>query len=180
MIKPFYIILFLIFLYSCNVSTSENGMVATTEETTGDTTSGTAVSALNPVIMPYWLPGVWVYSSARSKIKEVWTIENDSTYSGTAYLTTNGVTVVSEYISLEIRNGLMFYKPTPQLSNTDKKTHSFIYTEGHNDSLVFEDPMNDFPQKIVYYRFSKDSIFAILTGTTPDGPDTVVFPMEKE
>lgn len=178
--NPFcFFLLFSLICFSCSNPVTDQERNSDPQDNCSELLTESAVTYKVAPSMPGWLIGSWKYTSERYIIIEKWTYENDSTYAGKSYLTTNGNTVVQEYITLELRNGILYYKPTPQLSNTDNITHTFRYTGIRQDSLIFEDPMNDFPQKIIYFRMSEDSICALLTGTTPEGPDTIIFRMSK-
>lgn len=137
--------------------------------------------AVEPIAeMPEWFLGWWLFRGKESVTEEVWEQDNDSTYSATSYLTVKAGTVVSEYITLELRNGHLFYKPTPQLSNAENVTTTFQLTVSGRDCVVFENPLHDFPRKIIYQKSGDDSLYATLTGVTLEGPDTVIFGMKKK
>ena len=169
----------LILFISCNTNNKDNANSGsdTTQLVTQNNTDEFVPE--EKVKLPEWLIGRWIFKSATSHIIEIWTRENDSTFSGEAYLDAGTGTVLSEYLKLEIRNGHMFYIATPLLSNSDKRPVSFSLTEHSEYYLAFENPYNDFPVKIEYSRINKDSIVAMITGIQEGRPDTVLFPMGR-
>ena len=48
-----------------------------------------------------------------------------------------------------------------------------------DNEAVFENPINDFPQKIRYLKNSKDSLQVIISGIIPQGERVVTFKMRS-
>lgn len=130
--------------------------------------------------MPSWLLERWVCRKEKESTLEIWEKVNDSTYSGTNYLTVSAGTVVQEELKLELRKSDLLYIATPMLMNPEKVSTTFVLTDFTDNKLIFKNPMHDFPQVITYTRISKDSIIAVVSGESEGRPDSVVFQMARE
>jgi hypothetical protein len=126
-----------------------------------------------------WLLGSWENHSEEGDAAEIWKKENDSTYSGVSYFIVGKDTVSSEKISLEQRGDEVFYIPTVNDQNAGKPV-KFKLTSSENDQLVFENPSHDFPQKITYRKFSKDSLMAEISGKLNGKESAQQFPLTRK
>ena len=66
-------------------------------------------------------------------------------------------------ISLENRNGEIFYIPTVKNENNGQVVLFKLITS-HNNEVVFEKKAHDFPQRILYKNPVKDSLYARVEG----------------
>ena len=86
-------------LFSCNNSnTPEEAEISVTADTVNSEITEKTIEVIPEKLpkMPEWLIGRWLYKSENSSTTEVWAIENDSTYSGSAYITVKAGTIISE------------------------------------------------------------------------------------
>ena len=125
-----------------------------------------------------WLIGNWQRVSKEGTLTEAWTQLNDSTFAGRSFFISNGDTLSSELISLEQRNGKLYYIPTLADQN-DGKAVVFTITSLTDSSATFENPEHDFPQKIDY-RFQKpDSLIAEVSAVMNGNQKTINFRMGR-
>lgn len=127
---------------------------------------------------PAWLKGAWQNKMAKGISMEVWEQKDDSTLTGKSYFIKGNDTFLSETISLEQRNNILYYIPTVNNQNNGAAV-SFKQTKATNTELVFENPAHDFPQRISYTLVRKDSIVAEISGMVKGQVKARRFPMKK-
>jgi len=125
-----------------------------------------------------WLLGKWENNSKDGYLLETWKKVNDSVYDGESYFIKGKDTLHFEKIQMKQKGEELFYISTIKGQNNDKPI-----TFKHNDSiekqLVFENPKNDFPQKIAYSKITKDSIFIQISGIQQGKSSSERFSMKK-
>ena len=110
-----------------------------------------------------WMIGSWSNISSKGQLYENWIKTNDSVYTGKSFMVVKNDTVFSEMISLENRNGEIFYIPTVKNENNGQAVLFKLITS-HNNEVVFENKAHDFPQRILYKNPVKDSLYARVEG----------------
>jgi hypothetical protein len=124
------------------------------------TTEETEINSLK------WMLGKWQSSTEEGILYEEWKKVNDSTYSGHAYaITPEGDTTFSETAEITKNNGAITYSVTVN----EESTTDFALVD-NQERAVFENVDHDFPQRIIYQKLAKDSLFARIEGTV-DGED---------
>lgn len=126
-----------------------------------------------------WLIGNWGNASAEGELTEFWKKTNDSVYHGESYFVVKNDTVFSESIELEDAKGKLTYIVTTPEEN-DAKPVRFEMTTITNDSIVFENPQHDFPNKITYTKITNGSLVARIYGTQNGKPATRIFTMARQ
>ena len=125
-----------------------------------------------------WLLGKWENNSKDGYLLETWKKVNDSVYDGESYFIKGKDTLHFEKIQMKQKGEELFYISTIKGQNNDKPI-----TFKHNDSiekqLVFENPKNDFPQKIAYSKITKDSIFIQISGIQQGKSSSERFSIKK-
>jgi hypothetical protein len=111
-----------------------------------------------------WILGSWYMDTPDGVISEEWSKADDSTYTGFGMMQSpKGDTLFSEHLKVSDRNGVLWY--IPRVSNqNDGKEVLFKETAASADSIVFENPEHDFPQRIVYHKTSDSTIHAYIEG----------------
>ena len=125
-----------------------------------------------------WLLGKWENKLADGNLLEIWKKANDSLFIGESYFIKEKDTLHSEKIELKQKGENLFYISTIKGQNNDQPiifTHK-IEIEKH---LVFENPQNEYPRKIVYKPISKDQIFIEISGIQQDKPSSIRYSMKK-
>ena len=114
-----------------------------------------------------WIIGSWSNISPKGQLCENWIKTNDSVYTGNSFMVVKNDTVFSEMISLENRNGQIFYIPTVKNENNGQAVLFKLLTS-HSNEVVFENKAHDFPQRIMYKNPVKDSLYARVEGMDKD------------
>lgn len=110
------------------------------------------------------LLGTWVDKNRKSPIYETWEKSSNQLLLGKSYTIKSGDTTYLETISLnKDQNGRLLYIPVTAGQN-DEKPVVFTSTHSSKDSMVFENKLHDFPQRITYAFVNKDSIYAEISG----------------
>jgi hypothetical protein len=125
-----------------------------------------------------WLIGHWQHQSDQGILTEAWQRLNDSTFSGQSFFISNRDTLTAELISLEQRNGKLYYIPTVADQN-DGKAVIFIMTSLTDSSATFENPEQDFPQRIFYHFHKPDSLLAEVSAINKGVYKSIIFRMGK-
>jgi hypothetical protein len=90
-----------------------------------------------------------------------------------------GKTQDFEYLRLELRPEGIFYVAVP----SGKKETSFRLSgrtrDGENEIFTFENPVDEFPQRIIYRRGSEGWLYAHVEGKLNGLPRSVIYPMRR-
>lgn len=126
-----------------------------------------------------WLLGTWETQTSKGNLYETWTKKSRTEFQGKSYYLKNKDTLIFESV---------------QLIEKDKKLHYIVSVKNHNHelpvdfvskeikdpaSLLFENPLHDFPQMITYKKQGKDSLIAEISGTMNGKIARQKFPMRK-
>ena len=94
-----------------------------------------------------WLLGTWKTQGEERKMVENWAKESDTAMKGTGVFLSHGDTTYMEKLRIEMRNGDIFYvADVPQ----NPEPVPFKLTRYKDNEAVFENPVHDFPQRIIY------------------------------
>ena len=125
-----------------------------------------------------WLLGKWENKSEDGDLLEIWSKVNDSLFIGESYFIKENDTLHSEKIELQQRGENLVYVSTIKGQNNDKPV-DFKHNIEIEKQLVFENPKNDYPRKIVYKPIAKDRIFIEVSGIQLDKPSSIRYSMKK-
>lgn len=110
-----------------------------------------------------WLLGTWKSETQKGSLYESWQQQDKGLLLGKSYFLKAGDTIMLETIKLtQLKDGL-FYLPSVKNQNNGKEV-AFKASSVTTDTLVFDNPMHDFPQKIGYYRLENNSLRAEISG----------------
>lgn len=141
----------------------------------------------NLITTTSWLTGIWENANEYGAMREVWEVVNDSTLKGTVTATTyappaqdslTDMVDTLESVTLEERNGSIFYIPAVRDQNKGLPV-KFRMTSSSDSELKFENPDHDFPQIIHYRKINEDSIFATVSGIWEGKPVEDKFPFKR-
>lgn len=131
----------------------------------GNRTSKSTVDSETPgLAICQWIEGEWTNKSEQGLLVEKWSRLNDTCMSGLSFLINGKDTLFSEKIRLCARSKGIFYLPAVQGQNENQEV-SFELVRSTSDSLVFENLLHDFPQRIIYAHPTADSLVASIEGT---------------
>ncbi|MBL8009323.1 MAG: hypothetical protein JNJ64_01845 [Flavobacteriales bacterium] len=99
------------------------------------------------------LVGDWIDSTSSDTfvVHETWRAVNDSTLEGRGHVLAGKDTVFIEALRLQRRNGAVIYAALPGGEANGTFT-DFACSHATADTLVFTNPVNDFPKRIRYVR----------------------------
>ena len=124
-----------------------------------------STASLKPSLLHHaeWLIGIWENHTPRGIIYESWVKMNAHELRGKSYVLKEGDTLVFETIRLIEERDSLFYIPTVSGQNNGLPV-PFAMAYISDSSLVFENPLHDFPQRIAYSRVGTDSLVAEISG----------------
>ena len=110
-----------------------------------------------------WLEGTWKRELRKGKaVYEVWKREAD-TLRGSAYrLSYHDSTRLEELMIVEEEDGL-YYKPLASGQNNNQFV-PFKFVRRDDNEFTFENPLHDFPQRIVYARIGSGTLYVRVEG----------------
>ncbi|MCF6128753.1 DUF6265 family protein [Flavobacterium sp. AS60] len=126
-----------------------------------------------------WLVGNWEQKLPDGTLKETWTKQNDSTFSGDSYFINTKDTVHFESIKLTQKDDELTYIATVIGQNNDEPV-SFKLTSDADNTFAFENPTHDYPQKITYKKVNETSLIATISGKQQGKPTSESYPMTKK
>lgn len=123
-----------------------------------------------------WLQGKWTGVSSDEIIFEKWTIASNGSMDGFSGSISNGDTIYTETVKIEQRGNDIFYVPSVKHNGGPV---DFKFTGYKNDSIVFENPLHDFPQRVIYFKLSNNKLYACIDGLSKGKYMRMEFPYEK-
>lgn len=124
-----------------------------------------------------WLLGTWTQQSEQGILEETWTSANDSTLAGTSFFIKDKDTLHHETILLQEKDNNLLYIATIKGENEDEAV-TFPLTSSTDNTLIFENPKHDYPQKIMY-SYNKNQLTATISGIQFGKKSTESFAMKK-
>ena len=125
-----------------------------------------------------WLLGKWENKSDEGNLLEIWEKANDSVFHGKSYFIKGKDTLHSEKIELKQKGENLLYISTVKGDNNDKPI-SFKHNIEIEKQLVFDNPKNDYPRKIVYKPFANGHLLIEISGIQQDKPSSTRYSMKK-
>lgn len=125
-----------------------------------------------------WLLGKWENKSDSGNLLEIWKKENDSLFIGESYFIKEKDTLHSEKIQLKQEGENLLYISTVKGENNDAPTtlkHNIASTK----ELVFENPKNNYPRKIVYKPFATNHLLIEISGIQQEKVSSTRYSLKK-
>ena len=126
-----------------------------------------------------WLIGNWEQKLPDGTLKENWTKENDSTFSGKSYFINTKDTVHFESIKLTQTVEELNYIATVLGQNNDEPV-AFKLTSDADNSFTFENPAHDYPKKITYKKVNETNLIATISGKQQANESQESYTMNKK
>jgi len=108
-----------------------------------------------------WIAGCWVSDDGKERIEEFWLKPAGDSMIGLSRTVKGGNTVFIEYAQIGEVKGEITYTVSLGMG---ARPVSFKLIKATDSEVVFENAEHDFPQRIIYRRESKDSLFARIEG----------------
>jgi Domain of unknown function (DUF6265) len=126
-----------------------------------------------------WLHGCWDGKVNQRDFREEWLPLRGDMMIGVSQTVSQGKTQDFEYLRLELRPEGIFYVAVP----SGKKETSFRLSgrtrDGENEIFTFENPVDEFPQRIIYRRATEGWLYAHVEGKLNGLPRSVIYPMRR-
>jgi hypothetical protein len=111
-----------------------------------------------------WMAGCWELRTAGRSTLEMWMPPTGDLMLGASRTVTNGMVREFEHLRLSAAGDTLVYTALP----SGQQQTDFRSTRVGADTIVFENPSHDFPQRIVYWRRGADSLIARVEGPGPN------------
>ena len=108
-----------------------------------------------------WISGCWFSDDGKERIEEFWLKPAGESMIGLSRTVAGGKTVFIEYAQIAEVKGEIAYTVSLGMG---ARPVSFKLIKSSESEVVFENAGHDFPQRIIYRRESKDSLFARIEG----------------
>jgi len=122
-----------------------------------------------------WLAGCWEHRAASRTVEEYWMPPRGGTMLGMGRTVVRDSLIEHEATLIRMKGARLVYEATP--SGQTPATFSAIVVTG--DSVVFELPEHDFPQRVGYVRRGADSLLAFIEGTRNGATRRIPFPYAR-
>jgi hypothetical protein len=126
-----------------------------------------------------WLHGCWEGKVNQRDFREEWLPLRGDMMIGVSQTVSQGKTQDFEYLRLELKPDGIFYVAVP----FGKKETSFRLSgrarDGESELFTFENPVDEFPQRIMYRRGSEGWLYAHVEGKLNGVSRSVMYPMRR-
>ena len=123
-----------------------------------------------------WLAGCWSAEQGEAGSGEQWLPPAGGAMFGVSRTVKNGKTVEFEFMQLRLNaDGKLVFIAMP----SGQKEITFFATAIGKDSVTFENPQHDFPQKVIYRLQPDGGLIARIEGTRSGKVRGVDFPMKR-
>lgn len=134
--------------------------------------------SISKIVVANWLLGKWENKSANGNLLEIWKKANDSLFIGESYFIKEKDTLHSEKIELKQKGEELYYISTIKEQNNDQSV-TFKHNIEIKKQLVFENPKNDYPRKIVYKTIGNDLLLIEISGIQQKRQSSTRYSMKK-
>lgn len=125
--------------------------------------------------------GLWKMETDEGSIFEEWEKVSDSLFTGMSYAVKDGDTILIETASLKYSDGKLCYAPVVQNENEGQEVlfplKEYVQAE---KKFVFENPMHDFPQRIIYHFTDEKNLIARIEGEVDGKMESSDFTYKKQ
>jgi hypothetical protein len=122
-----------------------------------------------------WLAGCWELRTPARVVEEYWMRPRAGTMLGMGRTVVRDSMTEYESTMIRVSNGKLAYHANP----SGQKPNTFSAIAITADSVVFEDPAHDFPQRVGYTRHGADSLVAWIEGTSNGRTRRIPFPYKR-
>lgn len=123
-----------------------------------------------------WLAGCWAPETGEAGSLEHWLPPAGGTMLGVSRTIKNGRTVEHEFMQLRVNaDGKLVFIALP----SGQKEATFVASSVNEDSVTFENPQHDFPQKVSYRLESADRLIGRIEGNRGGSLRGIDFPMRR-
>lgn len=135
-----------------------------------------AVAAEHDVTALAWLAGCWAPEKGDAGSLEHWLPPAGGTMLGVSRTVKNGKTVEFEFMQLRVNaDGKLVFIALP----SGQQETTFVASSIAKDTVTFENPQHDFPQKVIYRLESPNRLIGRIEGTRNGASRGIDFPMRR-
>jgi hypothetical protein len=113
-----------------------------------------------------FLAGIWKIENKQKY--ETWSLLSDKSLTGNAHSEKDGEKKISEYFTIQIKEGKIVYSATVPKQNQGK-TIDFTLNNSVINKFSFENLDHDFPKKIQYKKLDENTIWVEVLGNGDKG-----------
>jgi len=113
------------------------------------------------------LEGRWEYVDNKTHQIEEWAVEGETNLEGRGFVLDGRDTTFIEFLSIQEENNVLTYFARPSSLNSNEIIPLQLQTESKTE-LVFVNPNNEFPKKIIY-RLKSDSLMQVYIEGSGEG-----------
>lgn len=125
--------------------------------------------------------GLWKMETDEGSIFEEWEKVSDSLLTGMSYAVKDGDTILIETASIKYADGKLCYAPVVQNENDGQEVlfplKEYVQAE---KKFVFENPLHDFPQRIIYHFADDKNLNARIEGEQDGKMESMDFTYKKQ
>jgi len=148
------------------------GLGGAVAQTTAETTPP-SLEALS------WLAGCWEGKVNLREFREEWLPLRGDIMVGASQTAVQGKMQDYEYLRLEPRADGIYYVALPSGKNEAAFRLAGMQRDGTDEIFTFQNPRDEFPQRIVYRRGSEGWLYAQVEGKLDGVPKQVIYPMRR-
>lgn len=126
-----------------------------------------------------WLAGTWQDAANGGVSEEIWKKADEQSMDGFSYFMVGKDTASSETMNISRKENKLVYAATVKDQN-DGKPVEYMMTSTDSNQLIFENPMHDFPKKIIYKKITNDSLVVQLEGLVDSVQEVQEYPMKRK
>jgi Domain of unknown function (DUF6265) len=130
------------------------------------------------IVVADWLPGKWENKTSDGNLLEIWKKTNDSVYEGQSFFIKGKDTLHFEEIQLKQKGENLLYVSNIRGQNNDEPV-TFLHNLEIEKQLVFENPKNDYPKKIIYTNNADGSLVIQISGIQQGKPSSINYTLKK-
>lgn len=124
-----------------------------------------------------WLAGCWGFDTPTGRYEEVWTQPTGNNITGISRRVEDGFTKEYEYMRIVTSGGGGFdFIAQPQ----GGAPTAFALLSLQGTKVIFENPMHDFPKKIIYEFVPPHALNARIEGLSGGRPMGMNYPMKRK
>jgi hypothetical protein len=123
-----------------------------------------------------WMLGTWESTESGTTTYEQWMKKSPTEFSGRSFRLAGDDTLFTELLTLAATDSGTFY--IDQVAHTPEPSW-FKYSGGDSTQATFENPMHDFPTRLVYSSPTPDSLVAVVEGDSTKGHSGFVVHFER-
>jgi hypothetical protein len=126
-----------------------------------------------------WLQGCWDGKVNQRDFREEWLPLRGEMMIGASQTVLQGKTQDFEYLRIEARPDGVYYVAVPSGTKESPFRLKGKWTDGDDVIFVFENTVNEFPQRILYRHGTKGWLYAHVEGTINGQEQKVIYPMRR-